>query len=122
MAYFSTCAGQNNQPKPGGQFWISGDGFNSGIELWLAVTYGVHPTDPIVIGPTSVGSTGNFCAGPYTLTVAGHYKVYVGHEGPTIVVNHEKTKVFKVFDSATTTTVAESTTTGVTETLSLIHI
>lgn len=104
----ATCADQNNEPKVGAQFWISGSGFDVDIELFLAVTDGVNASDPIIIGPESVGSTGSFCAGPYTVAADGHYKVYVGHEGPTILVNHEKTKVFKT-EGAVTTTLPETT-------------
>ena len=75
------CGGQDNDPKVGQQFWVSGTNFGASLDLWLAVTDGTNASDPVVIGPTHVGTGGAFCAGPYTLP-AGHYKVFVGLEGP----------------------------------------
>ena len=84
----ANCSGSDNDPKVGDQFWISGEGFTSGTERWVAVTDGVNASDPIIIGPYSVGTSGSFCVGPYSLS-AGHYKVYVGTSS-NVVTNNEK--------------------------------
>ncbi len=103
------CAGNDNDPHPGEQFWIGGSGFDPGDVLQLAVVFGTTASDPLVIGPVTltVDAGGNFCLGPFILASAGGYKVFVG---PTAPDNSDKTKVFSVTAVATTTTVAPTTT------------
>jgi len=90
----SNCGGTDTDPKVGEQFWVGGTGFDAGTERWVAVTDGTNASDPVVIGPISVGSNGSFCSGPHTLA-EGHYKAYAGTSS-SVVTNSEKTKVFKV--------------------------
>ncbi len=90
----SNCGGNDTDPKVGEQFWVGGTGFDAGTERWVAVTDGTNASDPVVIGPISVGSNGSFCSGPHTLA-EGHYKAYAGTSS-SVVTNSEKTKVFKV--------------------------